>query len=269
MGYSLPAVASGSAALALSGARGLALSASGTSSTVGIAATEAVCTAAGQAPIHLGSVTLTLDLATMGADGLDSGALAGSTWYAVFIIAGPGGTAALASLSPTAPTLPAGYTVFTRVGWIRTDATVNKYPLAFAQQGSRVQYAVGATGNLLAEPTMVIGPVGSWGAGKTPTWDALSVSPFVPPTASTIHLLLHNNFKNVAATGPYAGVYVAPNPNHQGVLDPNGNTSFLWIDPVSAPETRESSILLESSDLYVVASASGGAVQCTGWEDAL
>lgn len=67
------------------------------------------------------NATLTCDATTNGANGLDVGALVLATWYAVFVIDGPTvATASLMSTSPTAPTLPAGYTVFRRIGWGRT-----------------------------------------------------------------------------------------------------------------------------------------------------
>jgi hypothetical protein len=60
--------------------------------------------------------------------GLDTGAIAPSTWYHVFLIKKPTtnpvnpNVDALFSLSPTAPTLPTGYTLFRRLGSMRTTA---------------------------------------------------------------------------------------------------------------------------------------------------
>lgn len=69
----------------------------------------------------------TLTLTTNGANGLDTGALASSTIYHVFVIYDPtaGTVAVLASLSGTTPTLPAGFTYKRRVGLFRTDAGSN------------------------------------------------------------------------------------------------------------------------------------------------
>lgn len=62
--------------------------------------------------------TLTATITDAGANGLDTGSEVGNTWYACHIIDGPGATvASLFSLSSTAPTLPAGYTVFRFIGW--------------------------------------------------------------------------------------------------------------------------------------------------------
>jgi hypothetical protein len=56
---------------------------------------------------------------------LDTGAIAANTWYHDFLIRRPdtGVVDVLLSLSPTAPTLPAGYTQFRRIGSMRTNAS--------------------------------------------------------------------------------------------------------------------------------------------------
>lgn len=55
-----------------------------------------------------------------GANGLDTGTIASGTWYAIHAITNNTGSisAGLFSTSPTAPTLPVGYTKFRRVGWV-------------------------------------------------------------------------------------------------------------------------------------------------------
>ena len=92
--------------------------------------------------------TLTADITASGANGLDTGAEASNTWYAVHVIAGGGNAvAALLSLSAAAPTLPGTYTVFRRVGWVRNDGSSDF--LGFRQTGSgrnrQVRYHVALT----------------------------------------------------------------------------------------------------------------------------
>ncbi len=57
--------------------------------------------------------------------GLDTGAIAANTWYAVFLIKriDTNVVDVLFSLSDTAPTLPTNYTLFRRVGWVLTDGS--------------------------------------------------------------------------------------------------------------------------------------------------
>jgi hypothetical protein len=72
------------------------------------------------------TTTLTIDAATVGANGLDAGSLANSTSYFSFVIAkADGTTASLLSTSPTTPTLPSGYSYFRRVGSHRTDGSAH------------------------------------------------------------------------------------------------------------------------------------------------
>lgn len=67
--------------------------------------------------------TLTADITASGANGLDTGSEASSTWYALYVIDGPTvSPASLLSTSFTSPTLPANYTVFRRVGAMRNSA---------------------------------------------------------------------------------------------------------------------------------------------------
>lgn len=69
----------------------------------------------------------TLTLTTNGANGLDTGSLAATTIYYVFLIYNQtsGSSAMLASTSGTAPAMPTGYTYKRFVGMFRTDASSN------------------------------------------------------------------------------------------------------------------------------------------------
>lgn len=69
---------------------------------------------------------LTINCATNGALGLDSGSLANNTWYAVLAIGSStldNDGSVMVSTSATAPTMPSGYDVFRRIGWVRTDGS--------------------------------------------------------------------------------------------------------------------------------------------------
>lgn len=63
---------------------------------------------------------------TVGTPGaLDTGAETLNAWYYIWLISNGTTVAGLFSLSPTAPTLPAGYTFKARVGAVRNDAAGN------------------------------------------------------------------------------------------------------------------------------------------------
>lgn len=74
---------------------------------------------------------------------LDAGSLAAGTWYHVHLIKRPdtGVVDVLLSLSATAPTLPTNYTLFRRIGAMRTDPT--PVLLKFSQLGDEFLWAVG------------------------------------------------------------------------------------------------------------------------------
>ena len=96
--------------------------------------------AAGQATddTNVASMTLaataTIDTGTVGANGLDAGVLALSSWYHAYVIAKlDGTTAGLLSTSATSPTMPSGYVFKRRIGSVKTNASTQF--LAFFQNG--------------------------------------------------------------------------------------------------------------------------------------
>jgi hypothetical protein len=70
-----------------------------------------------------------------GANGLDTGVRANSTWYHLWAISKAGGTNGdiLFSLSATAPTMPTGYTLKRRIGSVKSDTASNF--IGFTQDG--------------------------------------------------------------------------------------------------------------------------------------
>lgn len=83
------------------------------------------------------SSALAISNIVSGVNGLDTGTVANNTFYAVYVIADSTkykATAGLLSTSATSPTLPFGYDMFRRVGWVKTDATADF--LEFRQRGA-------------------------------------------------------------------------------------------------------------------------------------
>jgi hypothetical protein len=95
-----------------------------------------------------------------GGGSLDTGTIAANTWYHVFIIGRPDQAIAdvLISLSPTAPTMPANYTLFRRIGSMKTDGS--QHWIGFVQYGNDFLWRAPpqdiAVGNLGAVPTSYI-----------------------------------------------------------------------------------------------------------------
>lgn len=87
--------------------------------------------------VLLSSVNLTADITASGADGLDTGTEAASTWYSIWVISNSDGTlsASLLSTSSSTPTLPGSYTRKRRVGWVYNNS-VNNFSL-FIHEGNK------------------------------------------------------------------------------------------------------------------------------------
>jgi hypothetical protein len=86
----------------------------------------------------------TLDCGTVGANGLDAGSLANSTWYYLFVIGKMDGTTALlASTSISSPTFPSDYTLKRRILCFKTDGSA--HIIGYVQVGDHVQLKAGVT----------------------------------------------------------------------------------------------------------------------------
>lgn len=122
---------------------GLTLSAAGSSATFGIAA--------GQCADSTNTVLMTLAAALTkttsawsagsGNGSLDTGTIANSTWYHVYLIqrTDTGTVDALVSTSVSSPTLPSPYTLKRRIGSMKTDGSAQW--VAFVQDGDLFQWS--------------------------------------------------------------------------------------------------------------------------------
>src|SRR5579872_5285060 len=116
---------------------GLTLSTAGSSATFSISSGVAVDSTAVDSISLISSISKTTSAWTSGTGngGLDTGSIAASTWYHAHLIKNVSTQAVdvLVSLSATSPTLPSGYTLFRRVGSMRTDGS--SHWTAFIQVG--------------------------------------------------------------------------------------------------------------------------------------
>ena len=190
-----------------------------------------------------------------------TGTIAASTWYYKFIIWGSAGTAALCSLSATAPTLPAGYTYWARTGSFRTDGTANKYPLSMTWVDGYVEYVIATGSNVVAYPPMAVGAQGTYNQTSAPVWASVGVGSFVPPTATRIHIGLSNAYNNQSISD----VAAAPNNSFSGTATTNPPPANITtaIGATFTPFT----FVLESASVYMASSAAGAAMLCIGWEE--
>jgi hypothetical protein len=253
-------VAAGAVSNSIQGAfKNLQASASGASANVSVSADEIVVESAANSYKTLRAVSLTLAGTSVGANGLDAGALAINTWYSLWVIWNGTTTAGLMSLSATAPTLPSGYTHKARVGWIRTDASGNKYPLSFVQFGRRVQYKVAAGSNVAALPQVIVGVQGNI---STPTWASAALGAFIPTTAASF-------IGSIIGQG--SGIVIAAPNNGYGAASSTTNPPPVSVNTASnaASENSLFEFVVESSSIYMASNFAGGMIAAFGWRDNL
>ena len=248
-----------------------------TNTTAATAASQVTFTAdqlllwnAGGGAVTITSFSVTININASGANGLDTGSFTASTWYYIWAIYNPttATAAGLFSTSPTAPTMPSGYTYKARYGAIRANATPAFQNMM--QKGRRAQYVVGTyNGNALAAlPIIGSGIIGTFSL-TAPTLAATAVAPVVPVSASVIEVAMSNRFNG--GSGP-SNMLLAPNVSYSGANNgPNGINGMIY--PAFLTGTVASGlivpILLEGASLYLASDATGGVFAAFGWEDNL
>lgn len=225
------------------------------------AASIALFDSTGVSKVGLG-VNVSANISASGVNGLDTGVEAASTWYYNYVIFNPTTVAfaALISASPTAPTMPAGYTFKSRVGAMRNDGASNL--LQIIQYGRKAQYVVGV--NPLTLPLMSSGAAGTFST-TLPVFAVVAVGNFVPPTAGEIFVTFTTNFNGSGG----ANVLVAPNVSYGGwaTATPGNPPPLAFSSGNSA--AIEINMVLESTNIAWVSGGAGGAIFCNGWVDNL
>jgi hypothetical protein len=122
------------------------------------------------------SALVSINGANVGANGVDIAAIVLSSFYAVYVIGDSTAyqpTAGLLSLSATTPSLPGGYDMYRRVGWVLTDGSANI--LQFWQYGQGEErtyyYDVG---------------ISELSGGSATTFTAIDLATSVPPIATEV-----------------------------------------------------------------------------------
>lgn len=239
----------------------------GTPNTVmDVTADELVLEDGGGDTWKLSGVNLTVNSALAGAGGLDTGALAASTAYHIWVIAEPGGAspACIMSLSATAPTMPGGYTLKARVGGTAiTDSA--KHFLRLTQLGEDVQFAVTPATNTA---NMVQLASGTSGSVSVPTYTAVSLAGLVPATARRARFAIYGGGLTADFT------LLAPNPNYGpglGSGTPSGSTNvpyFQWGSQ-NLFAIGQCEMLLESLNAYYASSNADAALWLAGFTESL
>lgn len=143
------------------------------------------------------SVSISINIASSGANGLDTGAEAGNTWYYLWIIYNGSTVAGLISTSATAPTMPSGYTYKALIGAVRNDGSSNFVKTWISERKAQI-----ANQNVLAATAV----------SSINTFQSLSISSVVPPMAKTIG----GTFGAGGATPTSHGMRIAGSANGEG-----------------------------------------------------
>lgn len=210
----------------------------------------------------------TINMATTGvANGLDEGALAPGTFYAIWAIAASATSThaeLLASTSFTTPLMPSGYSYKARIGAQVTTTTTATAALHGVYQFNRsAQFMVGVAGTT-STPGIANGTAGTFSA-TSPTPVSVDAK-WVPTTASQIKLIAQTNFVG----GTVASAIAAPSTDWGGTnMGPIGTIGNAWPFYVNGTVSYSvmGSMTLKSTSIAWAGGNTGSAISCAGWED--
>jgi hypothetical protein len=188
------------------------------------------------------AVNLTVDITASGANGLDAGVEAISTWYFLWVIAKADGTeAGLISTSSTAPTMPATYTYKALVGAVYNDSGGN-FDL------------IHQFGNIVvSDYTAVLA------AGTEESWTEIDLSACIPTTAHRVWLQC--GIADASSTSSLAGLATKSDGWGFNLLEVNGASGNLaLITQLNLP------VLVTQTIYYYVQAGTTLIVQTHGWE---
>ena len=231
---------------------------------IDISAAQATLTTAAGAPFFVSNPAVTIDLTVNGANGLDAGSKANSTWYHVYLISNGATTAGLASLSSTSPTLPSGYTYFMRVGAMQTDGSGNLYRMK--QAGNKAKYVITSTTNTSAYPFAVSGS----NSGVYTAFQVQGNGKGVPSTATRVSMIV-----GAGVTSNSTGAAVAPNasytfPASGSTTNPEPPAAVWGGGGISGYAVySQADILLESNSVYYASNSANGLATVEGWIDSI
>lgn len=237
----------------------LKLSATGLSALVTITADSVCVKNTSNFQVVLNNVNVSPSLAASGANGLDTGVSAASTLYYIWVIWDGTTTAGLFSLSSTSPTMPAGYTHKALVGAQFADATVNKYPLSFKQDGNLVRYKVATGSNV---PNFPIAASGLAGNVLTPTYVSVSMAAFVPPNARAAIVTY-----NVLSSDANVTAMISANNNTGIINSPTNPPDYNFTNTTTGGSSSfPIRIHLETLALFWANNNGNGRLRVHGWE---
>lgn len=203
---------------------------------------------------------LTADITASGANGLDTGSEASSTWYSAWVIQKADGTvASLLSTSATSPTMPSGYTLKRRIGWVRNDASSNFLPFVCSGSGRTRQYLYNQTDkSSVAGTGLCVG----YDLNQT-SWTDLSLADLVPSTSILAHLAVEMD----STTAPGLIEF-----RTNGVTISDGESPFYVSQPDNDASTNTCLCVISDTSQIIeyrvsAASTPKGRVWVIGWQE--
>ena len=127
------------------------------------------------------SGNIQLNIVVSGIGGLDTGSESPDTWYAIHVIGDSteiNPVSGILSISQMSPTLPSGYDIFRRVGWVRNNGSSNI--LDFQITGSGNNRVCEWLFNVFAKQVLV--------AGTASVATSVDCSMHMPPTSRYVSL---------------------------------------------------------------------------------
>ena len=231
---------------------GLTMSTAGGSATFSVAAGNATDSTNVDMMALASSISKTTGAWAVGSGNgaLDSGSIAASTWYHVYLIkrTDTGVVDVLVSLSPSAPTMPASYTERRRIGAMMTDGS--SFWLLFHQLGDEFLWDV------------TINDVNVVNLGTTSTLYPLTVPPGVQVNAMV----------RVSLTSGTAGTVVlvtSPNASAEAINSVPGNATLTNANTTTSARMTMNIRTSTSAQIRAVASAASTTFQVAtfGWID--
>ena len=183
-------------------------------SQVRATADELLVSTTSNSTLLLTSVDETAAITSSGANGLDTGTEAGSTWYYLYIIYNGTSTDSLLSLSATSPTLPGGYTHFAMVGAVYNDSSSDFRN--FHQMGNLVY----------AESSAI------WTNQSPTTATSIDLSDDVPAIARSVNI--NTRVSNSGSAASILTLYSDSNFGGLEIINNGGNTNQSG-QPVEVP----------------------------------
>lgn len=231
--------------------------------SIDITARSAVAVTSSGLPIYLSAPSVTIDLTTTGANGMDTGARPASAFVYCYLISNGSTTAGLATAtSPTTggPTMPGGYTYALYVGALLLNGSSNLYRLIL--RGKDASFKITTATNTPQMGLIASGINASVWSLTAPTYVNVALSGvLVPLTASIARVVLNGSYNGLTP----GGIAVAPNTSYGGVRSSNGPPLCIRSDIADGAIMGD--IELESTNIAYVAQAAGSAAHIAGWRD--